>query len=216
MFVQLPQTASDAAEHMSEMADAGFHGALASTDATHVMLERVSHSQQQSHRSWKLSGTARTYNLTANHRRRILSTTSGHPSRWNDKTLQIFDPLMRGIDNGEILGDHRFTLFEHRDGGIVSVEYKGVWLMVDNGYLRKATTVPPLSHALDEREIRWSKWLESIRKDVECTFGILKGRWRILKAGIRVHTRAWRNQSGQHLAHLLRASQLASRIRWSG
>ena len=26
-----------------------------------------------------------------------------------------------------------------------------------------------------------------MRKDVECTFGILKGRWRILKAGIRLH-----------------------------
>ena len=25
-----------------------------------------------------------------------------------------------------------------------------------------------------------------MRKDVECTFGILKGRWRILKTGIRV------------------------------
>jgi len=35
-------------------------------------------------------------------------------------------------------------------------------------------------------EIRWSKWLESMRKDVECTFGIMKGRWRILKAGVRL------------------------------
>ena len=27
----------------------------------------------------------------------------------------------------------------------------------------------------------------SLRNDVECTFGILKGRWRILKSGIRIH-----------------------------
>ena len=26
-----------------------------------------------------------------------------------------------------------------------------------------------------------------MRKDVECTFGILKGRWRILKTGVRVY-----------------------------
>jgi hypothetical protein len=39
----------------------------------------------------------------------------------------------------------------------------------------------------DQREIRWSKWIESLRKDVECTFGILKGRWRILKTGVRCH-----------------------------
>ena len=36
-------------------------------------------------------------------------------------------------------------------------------------------------------EIRWSKWLESMHKDVECTFGILKGRRQILKAGVRIH-----------------------------
>ena len=35
-------------------------------------------------------------------------------------------------------------------------------------------------------EIRFSEWIESMRKDVECTFGILKGRWRILKYGIRL------------------------------
>ena len=37
-------------------------------------------------------------------------------------------------------------------------------------------------------EIRWSKWLESMRKDVECTFGIMKGRWRILSGlpGVRL------------------------------
>ena len=36
-------------------------------------------------------------------------------------------------------------------------------------------------------ETRLSEWLESMRKDVECTFGILKGRFRILKAGIMLH-----------------------------
>ena len=35
-------------------------------------------------------------------------------------------------------------------------------------------------------EIRWSKWVELKRKDVECAFGILKGWWHILKTGIRV------------------------------
>ena len=36
-------------------------------------------------------------------------------------------------------------------------------------------------------ELRWSKWIESMRKDVECVFGILKGRFRVLKTGIRLH-----------------------------
>ena len=44
-----------------------------------------------------------------------------------------------------------------------------------------------MKHTLYIRETRWSQWLESMRKDVECTFGIMKGRWRILKSGIRLH-----------------------------
>lgn len=32
-------------------------------------------------------------------------------------------------------------------------------------------------------ETRFSRWLESVRKDVECFFGRLKGRFRILKLG---------------------------------
>lgn len=33
-------------------------------------------------------------------------------------------------------------------------------------------------------EQRLSDWIESFRKDVECVFGVLKGRFRILKTGI--------------------------------
>ena len=38
------------------------------------------------------------------------------------------------------------------------------------------------------KETRLSEWMESTRKDVECTFGILKGHWKILKAGIHYHS----------------------------
>lgn len=60
-------------------------------------------------------------------------------------------------------------------------------MLVDNGYLNWGITIPPMKQTLYITETRWSQWLEFMRKDVECTFGILKGRWRILKAGIRVH-----------------------------
>ena len=34
---------------------------------------------------------------------------------------------------------------------------------------------------------RWSEWLESMRKDMECTFGIFEGKVEIIKAGVRLH-----------------------------
>jgi hypothetical protein len=170
------------------MKQAGFHGCVSSTDATHVMLERVSHALHQSHTSFKVQGTARTYNLTVNHRRYILSSTTGHPCRWNNKTLQLFDGFLNDIYQGNILQDVEFELFErNKSGEITSRKYQGVWVMSDNGYLNCSITMPPMKNAVDIRQLRWSQWLESMRKDVECTFGILKGRWRVLKAGIRVH-----------------------------
>jgi hypothetical protein len=36
-------------------------------------------------------------------------------------------------------------------------------------------------------EVIFAEWMESIRKDVECTFGMLKERFRILKNKIQYH-----------------------------
>ena len=78
-------------------------------------------------------------------------------------------------------------LDEDSEGNVVEREYIGAWVISDNGYRRWSITMPPMKVTLNQPEIRWSEWVESMRKDVECTFGILKGRWRVLKAGVRLH-----------------------------
>ncbi len=135
----------------------------------------------------KSSHTTRTYNLTCNHRRKILSTTTGNPGRWNDKTLVRFDEFVSGIRDGTFLQDVEFELYERMPNGhFTTIKYKGGYVIVDNGYLRWSCTVPPFKVTDKITEVRWSNWIESMRKDVECTFGILKGRWRILKTGVRI------------------------------
>ncbi|KAI2512197.1 Plant transposon protein [Fragilaria crotonensis] len=188
-YVLQPLTLTDAHNHMREMQIAGFPGCIGSCDATHVLIEKCSNRLKNQHTAKKLPGTARTYNVTVNHRRRILSTTTGHPCRWNDKTLILFDKFARGLQNGNNpLNDVEFTLCERNENGsVIEVRYRGSYLLVDNGYLRWSTTIPPTKSPLTQKEQRWSQWLESMRKDVECTFGIMKGRWRILKTGIRLH-----------------------------
>jgi len=47
--------------------------------------------------------------------------------------------------------------------------------------------IPPSKVSQSDMESKWSRALESVRKDVECFFGILKGRFRILKLGILFH-----------------------------
>ena len=79
--VVVPTSVEDASIHSLEFQQAGLPGAIGSMDATHVMCERISHRFRQNHMGAKMSFTARTYNLVCNHRRRILSTTRGHPAR---------------------------------------------------------------------------------------------------------------------------------------
>jgi hypothetical protein len=131
-WVTSPTLYGEARTHIKEYEMAGFPGAVGSTDATHVLLERVSNRNRQAHLGFKSSHTARAYNITVNHRRQILSTTSGHPARWNDKTLQLFDPFMEQLHQGKILDDHVFQLYSLDAAGNVvkkSTKVAGCWLI---------------------------------------------------------------------------------------
>ena len=62
----------------------------------------------------------------------------------------------------------------------------GVYLICDGGYLRWPILICPYANATKgTREGNFSDNLESVRKDVECVFGILKKRWKIVEHGIR-------------------------------
>ena len=187
-YVSMPATSEEIAASSVEFFIAGLAGCIGSSDATHIGMNRCQYRLRQHHNSFKLPMPTRTYNITTNHRRRILSSTRGHPGRWNDKTLVLYDQLATDLRDGKRYDDLEFTLFETaEDGSIKSVKYTGAWLIVDNGYLAWPTHVPPFKTYAAYKELRFSKWVESMRKDVECTFGIMKGRFRILKTGIPLH-----------------------------
>ena len=76
-----------------------------------------------------------------------------------------------------------FNVFD-KNGSVITIS--GHYLLCDGGYNKWKCLQCPLKFASDMESRRWSCWLESLRKDVECTFGILKGRFRILKSGIRM------------------------------
>ena len=186
-WVRLPLL-EDLEDNGHEYTMAGFHGAVGSMDGTHVIQWCVSHSQQNNHLGFKDKHTTRTYNLTCNHRRRTLCTTTGHPGTCNDKMLVRFDEIIMAVRKGKLCQENAFELYDQKqDGTVYEVKHQGAWFICDNGYLNWGIAVPPFKNSTDYREIRFSEWLESMRKDVECCFGILKGRWRILKTGIRLH-----------------------------
>lgn len=64
--------------------------------------------------------------------------------------------------------------------------HKGAWYLCDGGFHKWRCLQCPVKMSPDVDTSVWSKWIESMRKDVECCFGILKGRWRILKTGLLI------------------------------
>ena len=109
----------------------------------------------------------------ANHRRQIIASTIGYPGRWNDQIVVRFDGFITDIQRGLYFSDNKFTL---KSESGTDEEYIGAWVLVDGGYLNWFTVICPFKESDLVKEQRWSRWAESMRKDVECTFGILKGK----------------------------------------
>jgi hypothetical protein len=75
--------------------------------------------QRQAHLGYKMSHTAVPT---------MLLSITGHPARWNDKTLILFDKFARGIRDGNVLSDVDFELFENNSyGAVVSVNVRSSW-----------------------------------------------------------------------------------------
>jgi Plant transposon protein len=187
-YVVAPKTKEELATHIKEMEEAGLHGCIGSVDATHIGMLRCHYARWNHHKGPKEGCPARTYNIVVNHRRQILSSTTGHPGRWNDKTLITFDAFVMDVKNNKIFNDYIFHLKKRNtDNTVTEVKYHSAWFLCDNGYPSLACMVPPMKEPIFWKDCRFTEWLESMRKDVECTFGILKGRFRVLKTGIRLH-----------------------------
>ncbi len=61
---------------------------------------------------------------------------------------------------------------------------RGSYLIFDNGYRCWPMTICPFTRvSCASAEGYFSSNLEGVRKDVECTFGILKKRWRVINNG---------------------------------
>ncbi|CAM9570004.1 unnamed protein product, partial [Discosporangium mesarthrocarpum] len=118
------------------------------------------------------------YQVTVDHTGRASAVTAGTAGATNDKTIVRYDPSFDRVKTHKAYTQMEYTLVgsERRE-----FTEKGSYLIVDSGYHQWRCLVFPLKSALTVAELKWSKHLESVRKDVECFFGRLKGRFRILK-----------------------------------
>ena len=163
---------------------AGLPGCIGSVDCVHIDWEAP----------WRLKnltecgrygGSRKTMvcQMACNNKRKILSATSAFYGTWNDATITKYDPFVQSVIRGEYkdVDYHVYDINGH------TFKQKGCWLLVDGGYSRVA---PHLQYPYPDHSGNECGWMlrtrmESIRKDIECTFGILKKRFLILKRSIR-------------------------------
>lgn len=161
----------------------GFPGCIGSTDCVNIALERCPHTLKNTH-TGKDGYPTLGFNCTVNHHRRFLNVARRCPGAWNDKSKVWFDEFVNKVRDDE---DYKSVEFKIQGADGCWEIAKGVYLIVDGGYHRWRILQCPLKHSANMKECLHSKWLESVRKDVECAFGILKTRFRCLKLPSRFH-----------------------------
>lgn len=154
----------------------GFPGVIGSVDSTHLKWKRCP-VELTNLNSSKEGGPVLRWQCVVTHARKIISISGPYYGVSNDIIISRFDDFLQKLSAREIYDDVVYNVFVDN---IIQQQYKGVHLLCDGGYNKESYLIDPVAFRTNKSEVYWSEWLESIRKDVECTFGILKCRFRIL------------------------------------
>ena len=161
----------------------GLPGCIGSTDCVHLKWYRCPVGLTNLCKG-KEGFPSLSYSCTVDHHRRILGVTRSNYGTRNDKTIVRLDTYITDVHYKRVNQDVEFEVFI--DG--VLVKRTGVCYLCDGGYHKWCCMVNPMKHTSCRDDRLWSEWIESTRKDVECVFGILKGRFRFLRHGILLQT----------------------------
>ncbi len=154
----------------------GMGAALGSTDCTHIYLGNCPNKFRVpcTGRSGKPSMS---YSVTCDHARKIFYCSCGFMGSKNDKHISTLDSFIASVKDLELYKTFEWNV----DVDESSIETRrGVFLICDGGYHKWPHMMCGLKHTSSKWHTLWSIQLESVRKDVECTFGILKCRFQVL------------------------------------
>jgi len=159
---------------------AGFTSCIGSIEVVHIRQWLIS-SNLKIAATGKEKFPSRAFEVMVNHRRKVLSATKAFYGSTNDKTIIKFDGAVMSIKNG-LYSNYTRMIYEENGN---MIEMRGMYHINDNGYHKWGTSMEPSKHSRTRAEMCWSEMCESLRKDVECFFGVLKQMFAILKYGCR-------------------------------
>lgn len=167
---------------MDTYARLGFPGAVGSVDCTHILWNKCPVALSNLCKG-KEKYPSLSFELVVDHERRIHSCTDGFIGTAPDSVIVVNDEYCRAISDGKY-ADIEYSVYK-QDGSFKTI--RGAYLISDNGYPKQWMFQRPSHSAVQEKSVVWSEFLESVRKDVECTFGILKARFHFLQQFVLYH-----------------------------
>ena len=184
--IRLPVT-DEEIRHVTGMYErSGCPGCIGSVDCVHIVWDKCN-AGMRSLCCGKEKVPTLVFEVVCSHTKRIL-----HVSKWfggtvSDKTIAKIDPAMDLVKQ-KYKSCIWKSLYVDEDGIEKEKNHVGYYYICDGGYHLWETLIPPYKHQIEgSDEMSWSHNIESIRKDIECVFGILKKRFLFLKNPIRLH-----------------------------
>lgn len=191
--VRPPLNAEEVREQVGIYQRLGMGGAIGSTDCTHFTLGKCSEKIAVLC-TGKEGFPTLAYSMTCSHSRKIIHCSGGFLGSRNDKTISKHDNLIEMVRTFPL-----YTQFEWKMNvdELNTKVVKGVFLLCDGGYHKWAQLICPLKHTSRIGHSMWSCQLESVRKDIECTFGVLKVRFRVLQHPLPYMAKDWNSYRGK-------------------
>ena len=126
-------------------------------------------------------GSGLLFNVVVDHSKRVLFVQDPVYATINDKISVKYNDLVNSLIAGEILPNITYKIRtgdEENDFILLSTCY----LIADGGYINIAQIISGFGSCETNRvKYKFTDWVASVRKDVECFFGILKKRFRWFK-----------------------------------
>ncbi len=166
----------------------GFPGWVGSIDCLHIGWDQSPHQYTNMYKG-KEGFPSIAYEVICSSRKFVQSVTRGHPGARNYKHIVRTDDVDMSLLAGDgwlNLKAWEVTTLSANAG--VTKAFNGVYLIRDGGYHRWPCLMFPVKPGEPGSPlIKFSKTLESERKDIEDVFGILKQCFKFLKAFNQLH-----------------------------
>ena len=180
-FIKFPSTHGEVQCVMQPYLENFLPGCLGSIDVVHVKWSKCP-AGDFNRAKGKEGFPSVAFEVVTGFDRQILGGSSVHFGTRNDQHIVRSDETVNLIRSGWYR-DIEWKFFDAEGKELVD---HGVYFICDGGYLQWPELVCPYKHEpVASKKGYFSSKIESVQKDVECVFGILKKRWKIIDYGIR-------------------------------